>query len=152
MSKRKDEPGGEPRNNARTTRGRPFAKGNPGRPKGARHKTTLAVEALMQGEAETIGRKAVELAKAGDLTAIKLVLDRIAPPRKDAPVAFDLPKIERPADLPDALAAVLAAVSTGELSPSEAKTMADMIETARRAHETAELEQRIAALEARDGQ
>ena len=35
----------------RTSSGR-FAKGNPGRPKGARHKTTLAVEALLEGAQE----------------------------------------------------------------------------------------------------
>ncbi len=33
--------------NAAATRGRPFAQGNAGRPKGARNKTTLAVEALL---------------------------------------------------------------------------------------------------------
>jgi hypothetical protein len=47
--------------------------------------TTLAVEALLDGEAETITRKAIELAKEGDLTALRLCLDRIAPPRKDRP-------------------------------------------------------------------
>ena len=43
----------------RTPNGR-FTKGNPGRPRGARHKTTLAVEALLEGEAEGLTRKAVE--------------------------------------------------------------------------------------------
>ena len=38
-------------NNAPKTRGRPFQKGNPGRPLGARHKATLAAEALLDGEA-----------------------------------------------------------------------------------------------------
>src|SRR6266568_771945 len=46
---------------------RPGKSGNPaGRPRGARNKTTLAVEALLDGEAETITRKAIELAKTGD--------------------------------------------------------------------------------------
>src|SRR5215218_4900464 len=53
----------EPRKNARKTRGRPFRPGNPGRPKGARNKTTLAVDALLDGEAEAITRTAVEMAK-----------------------------------------------------------------------------------------
>ena len=44
--------------------------GNPaGRPPGARNKTTLASEALLEGEGEALTRKAIELAKAGDLTA-----------------------------------------------------------------------------------
>ena len=41
----------EPRNNALTTRGKPFQPGNPGKPKGARHKTTLALDTLLDGEA-----------------------------------------------------------------------------------------------------
>src|SRR3954469_24641742 len=79
-------------NSAGEQRGRPFKKGqsgNPaGKPKGARHRTTMAVDALLEGEAETITRKAVELAKAGDTTAIRLCLDRLAPPRRDRPVPF----------------------------------------------------------------
>lgn len=132
-----------------------FKKGHksagPGRPKGSRLASSILVEALMQDEAETISRKAIELAKAGDLTAIRVVLDRIAPPRKDAAVAFDLPKIEGVADLPPALSAIMAAVSEGTLSPGEGQALAAMIETVRRSFETAELAERVAALEgARD--
>ncbi|MBO0906525.1 hypothetical protein [Jiella sonneratiae] len=39
----------------RTARGT-FARGKPGRPRGARHKTTLAIEALLDGEAEELTR------------------------------------------------------------------------------------------------
>jgi hypothetical protein len=42
-------------------------------PKGARDKATLAAEALLDGEAEEITRKAVELAKAGDTIALRLL-------------------------------------------------------------------------------
>jgi uncharacterized protein DUF5681 len=64
-------------------RGGRFKPGNPGRPKGARHKTTLAIEALLDGDTEALTRKAIELAKAGDLVALRLCLDRICPPRKE---------------------------------------------------------------------
>ena len=68
----------------------PGKSGNPaGKSKGTRNKTTLAVEALLDGEAETLTRKAIELAKAGDLAALRVCLDRIAPPRKDRPVLFE---------------------------------------------------------------
>ena len=62
-------------------RGRPgaFRRGNPGRPRGARNKSTLAAMALLEGEAEALTRKAVELALGGDTVALKLVLDRILP-------------------------------------------------------------------------
>ena len=61
-------------NNASVTRGRPFPKGNAGRPKGARNKVTVAVESLLDGEAEGLTRKAIELAMKGDTTALRLCL------------------------------------------------------------------------------
>ena len=70
-------------------RGRPFAKGasgNPlGRPAGSRHKTTLAMEALLDGEAEKLTRKAIDLALAGDMVALRLCLDRTIPPGETDP-------------------------------------------------------------------
>ena len=51
------------RNNGRKTDGK-FASGNAGRPKGSRHKTTLAIQALLDGEGEALTRKAVEMALA----------------------------------------------------------------------------------------
>jgi hypothetical protein len=56
-----------------------FRPGNPGRPPGCRNKATLAALALLEGEAEALARKAVELALAGDTAALKLVLDRLLP-------------------------------------------------------------------------
>jgi Family of unknown function (DUF5681) len=76
-------------------RGRPFEpgiSGNPsGRPKGSRNKTTMAVQALLDGKAEALTRKAIELAKGGDITALRLCMERILPPRKDRPLSFDFP-------------------------------------------------------------
>jgi hypothetical protein len=71
----------------------------------SRNKTTLAVEALFDGEAETLTRKAIELAKAGDLAALRVCLDRIAPLRKDRPVLFELPPVASAADAAKAAAA-----------------------------------------------
>jgi hypothetical protein len=57
-----------------------FAPGNPGKPRGTRHKATLAALALLSGEAEGLTRKAVELALAGDVTALRLCIERLVPP------------------------------------------------------------------------
>ena len=72
-----------------------------GKRKGTRNKVTLAIEALLDGEAETLTRKAIELAKLGDLAALRVCLDRIAPPWKTAPCSlsyrpFQAPRNARP--------------------------------------------------------
>jgi len=138
------------RNNGGTTgrddSGR-FAPGNPGRPQGARHKATMAALALLDGEAESLTRQAVTMALAGDATALRLCLERIAPPRKDVPVAFALPAMTTAKDAATAAAAVLGAVASGALTPTEGAHIMGLIEAYRRTLETTELEGRVTALE-----
>jgi len=124
-----------------------FGPGNPGKPKGARHKATQAALALLDGEAEALTRQAVTMALGGDTTALRLCLERIAPPRKDAPVNFPLPAMQSAADAAKAAGAVLAAVAEGELTPTEGAHIMSLVETYRRTLETSELETRLAALE-----
>ena len=126
----------------------PGQSGNPsGRPKGARHKTTLAVQALMDGQAEEITRKAIEAAKSGDMTAIRLVLERVLPARKDNPVMFDLPEITSAGDAAKAMGAIMAAVAGGKITPSEGGEAAKLMGVYIEALKTAELEKRIKQLE-----
>jgi hypothetical protein len=125
-----------------------FGPGNPGKPRGARHRATQAALALLEGEAGALTRKAVETALAGDTAALRLCLERIAPPRKDAPVTFTLPSMATAADAAQAAGAVLAAVAEGELTPLEGAQIMALIETFRKTLETCELEARVAALEA----
>ena len=122
--------------------------GNPaGKPKGARNRTTLAVEALMEGDAEAITRKAIEAALAGDMVAIRMVLDRIAPGPKDRAVPFDMPELKAPADAPLIISALLKAVALGDLAPSEAEAVAKLVEFYRRSVETANIEARLKLVE-----
>jgi hypothetical protein len=125
-----------------------FAPGNPGKPKGTRHRATRAAEALLDGEVEALTRRAVELALGGDTAALRLCLERVVPPRRDAPVAFELPPMNSAADAALAAGAVLEAVAGGELTPSEGAHVMQLVETFRRTLEVTELERRIAALEA----
>ena len=124
-----------------------FTEGNPGRPRGARHKATRAALALLDGEAEALTRQAVTMALEGDSTALRLCLERIAPPRKDAPVTFTLPPMQSAADAAKAAAGVLGAVAGGDLTPTEGAHVMTLVETYRRTLETTELEARVAALE-----
>jgi hypothetical protein len=124
-----------------------FGPGNPGKPKGTRHKATQAAQALLDGEAEALTRQAVTMALDGDGAALRLCLERIAPPRRDAPVTFDLPPMQSAADAAKAAGAVLGAVADGDLTPTEGAHIMALVETYRRTLETTELEARVAALE-----
>jgi hypothetical protein len=125
-----------------------FATGNPGRPAGTRLRVTRAVVELLGGEAEKLSRKAIDLALAGDTTALRLCLDRIAPPRKDTPVSFHLPPIKSAQDAAQAAEAVLRAVSEGGITPLEGASVMGLVENYRRVLEASDFEARIAALEA----
>ncbi len=127
--------------------GVPFRKGNPGRPKGSRHKTTLAIQALLDGEGEALTRKAIDMALAGDSVALRLCLERLAPPRKDAPVRFELPPMQGAASASAAMGAILSSVAAGDLTPAEASSLAGLVDAYRKAFETTELEARLKALE-----
>jgi hypothetical protein len=134
----------------RTERGT-FAFGNPGKPKGARHRTTLAVESLLDGEAEKLTRKAIEMALTGDTVALRMCMDRIAPPRKDRTVAFPLPAIEKASDAVKASATIVAAVARGELTPLEAAALSSLVDCFTRALEASDFDARLKALEQRKG-
>ncbi|UHC20488.1 DUF5681 domain-containing protein (plasmid) [Methylobacterium currus] len=135
--------------------GRKFQKGQSGNPagrtKGTRNRTTIALEALLEGEAEAITRKAVELAKNGDTVALRLCLERLIPVRKDRPIRFALPPIETAADLTKATSALLVAVATGDITPSEAAEFGRLVDAHVKAVEAADFAERLAALEARTG-
>jgi hypothetical protein len=118
-------------NTAGNQRGRPLTKGrsgNPaGKPKGARDRATLAAEALLDGEAEALTRKAIELALEGDILALKICLDRILPPRRERAVALNLPTLRTPGDAGEVSAAILGAVTTGQLTLGEASELAKLV-------------------------
>jgi hypothetical protein len=74
-----------------------FRWGSPRRRRpGSRNKATLAAAALLAGESEALTRKAVELALAGDPTAMRLCIERLLPPCRERTVKFTLPPIESP--------------------------------------------------------
>ncbi len=124
--------------------------GNPaGKPKGTRNKATLAVEALLDGEAEVLTRKAVELALEGDVTALRLCLERLCPPRKERPLeagAVRLPTL-KPENMAEASAAIVRAVVGGRLDPTQGESLAKLLEQHRKALELQDIEQRLTAIE-----
>jgi hypothetical protein len=130
------------------TKFQPGQSGNPkGRAKGSRNQMTLAMEALLDGESEALTRKAIELALGGDITALRLCLDRVLPPRKDRPVTFTLPAIIGTQDAAGAMASILAAVSSGDVTPGEGAEISKLIDSYVRTVEATELHERISRLE-----
>ena len=114
--------------------------GNPaGRPAGSRNNATLACEALLEGQAEALTQKAVDMALAGDPVALRICLERICPVRKDRAVRFPLPPITSARDAADIAAAIAQAVAAGQLTPSEAAEIGKVIEIYVKAYQTAEL-------------
>jgi hypothetical protein len=134
----------------------PFQKGqsgNPsGRPPGARNKATIIAETLLQGEAEALTRLAIERAKSGDMTALRMCLDRLVPPSKQRTIEFELPPLASAADAAAALAAITAAVTAGELTPLEAGELFKLVDGFGRMLEATIFEQRIADMERADAQ
>src|ERR1022692_1048030 len=103
--------------------------GNPaGRPPGSRNKATIIAEEIFQGEAEEIIRMAINKAKEGDITAIRLCLERVFPRLRDRATLFDLPPIN---DAPGALAAlttIVAGVRGGELTAAEGSELSKLVD------------------------
>lgn len=137
-------------NTGRGTDGR-FARGNPGKPRGARHKATLAAEALLDGQAEALTQAAIAAALSGDTAALRLCLDRVLPVRRGRPVVFEPGSLESATDLATAARRLLGAVAAGALTPEEAQVVGAVIEQARRAFETEALERRLQAIETHIG-
>jgi Family of unknown function (DUF5681) len=125
------------------------ASGNPaGKPAGARHQTTIAAEKLMQGDSEAILRAVIEKAKAGDMVAARIVLDRMVPVRKGAPVNVNLPSVKTAVDIAHAVDVLLDEMAAGNLTPDETAIIAGVLDARRRSIETTEFETRLSALEA----
>ena len=135
--------------NERDDRGR-FGKGNgggPGRARGSRNRNTILLDEIAQDAAVGLLRTVIEAAQGGDLSAAKLVLDRVWPAAKSRPVCVNLPQIRTAADLVEAQAVITEALAAGAITPDEAAMFSSVIANQGKTLETAELEQRLIDLE-----
>src|SRR5438874_5811648 len=114
------------------------ASGNPlGRPAGIMNQATRDAAVLLGGEARALTRKAIELALAGDIAALRLCIDRIIAPQREQPVAFALPPIEKAGDLAAAATALAVAAAAGAMTPGDAASLAQVLEAHARISEVA---------------
>jgi hypothetical protein len=123
-------------------RGRPFEKGNSGRPRGSRNKVTAALEHLLEEQAEAVVAKVVDKALEGDRMAMRLVFERLMGTRRERPLTdLDLPAIQSASDCAAVSAAILAAVGAGKVAPGEGVALMQMVDSALRAFTASEFEE-----------
>jgi hypothetical protein len=121
--------------------------GNPtGKPKGAKDKRTELRE-LLKPHAAKLVKKVVDLALAGDVSALRICIDRIIPPVRENRLSIALPVVKDVAGCTAAQAKVLQAVTKGDLLPGEAEALSSLIEHQRRGLESHDLAARVLALE-----
>src|SRR4051812_8090530 len=131
----------------KNARGRPFKPGNPGRPPGSKNKTTAIIEQLVDGQAEQLVQKVMELAQAGDVSCLRMLLDRICPLRKGQPLNIDMPPIKTSQDVLATIASVWTAIGDGRLTPEEANALSVVAERSIQAIQLHDVLKRIDALE-----
>jgi hypothetical protein len=96
--------------------------GNPkGRPYGVRNKISFAIQQIFEEEAFTVAHKVVELAKNGDISAIKLILERVYPAPKNNELRFLLPEIKDRNGIDKARDEIQKSFVDGEITTAEAK-------------------------------
>jgi hypothetical protein len=108
----------------------------------------MLAERLMQDDAESIVNAVITAARNGDMTAARIILDRIAPARRDRPIQINIGEVKSASDSLHALGSIITAMAAGDISPEEAAGLAAPIEKLMRAIELVDLEARIVALEA----
>ena len=125
----------------------PGQSGNPaGRSPGSLNKKTIALEEAFAEQAEEVLNQIIDRAKDGEKTAMRLCMERISAPKRERPVAIELPVIERPADARKAIAVVTAELAEGNLTITEATRLIALIDR------TLQLVDRIGAMELAGGE
>lgn len=104
------------------------------------------IEQMVAAEAKQLGRKALELAMAGNEKSLLFCLDRLFPKRR--PSDFKLPTIDSARDLPVAITAIVIAVNDGQLTFEDAEQLARLVNIFACAIKTYDLSVRLEAVEA----
>jgi hypothetical protein len=118
-----------------------------GKPRGARNKTTRLAESLLDGEADGLVRKCIEMALDGDIAAMRLCVERLIPVRRERSLQLKLPPLRHSADAVAAIASITADVAAGSITMGEGAELSRLIGNFTAALETHDLAQRLEALE-----
>jgi hypothetical protein len=105
------------------------------------------MEALLEGEADQLTRKAIEMALQGNPVALRLCLERLLPARKDRPIELNLPQVQNAKQISEAMGTVVAAIGEGQITPNEGQVLANVLAVQSEFVEAEQLEQRVSKLE-----
>jgi hypothetical protein len=125
-----------------------FKAGNPGKRRGTRNKATILAQKMLHDAAGRLTATAIDMALQGDPAALKLCMARILPPAKDTPIEFELPEIGGAYAASCTATDILGRVASGAMTPTEGQAALALLETFSRICEMADIETRLAALEA----
>ncbi len=125
--------------------------GNPaGRPRGSRNKASMRLHEMLEQSAETLFNKAVEMATAGNIAALRLCLEPLLPTHKNEPLFCEMPPLAKAADAVAAIAGIASAALTGDVTADEAAKLTKVMSLYVQALEANEFEDRLALLERTD--
>lgn len=114
-------------------RGRQLPPSN-GRPKGAANRKLDLLRDVANHYRVDLVERCIAEALAGDPLFMKLILDRIWPKPRTAPVAVELPPTQTPDELRRAMHELLARTAAGELSPDDGAAFLGMMRDIVAAH------------------
>ncbi len=123
---------------------KPGESGNPrGRPKGTGNAAKL--RALLQPHAKDLVKRAVELALEGDVTALRLCLERLVPPVRATDEPVELRGLK--GTLTEQGEAVVQAMAASQVTPEQAAKLLQALAAQAKIEEADKLERRICELE-----
>jgi hypothetical protein len=124
-----------------------------GRPKAE----TIALTKAARARFDTLAAESIEAVfqavltaatQDGDMAAAKLLIDRVIPSRRGAPVSFHIRPLKTPEDCALAYADLLDDVGAGRLTPEEAQTISAIVAKRAELFPSIELATEIEALKA----
>jgi hypothetical protein len=78
---------------------------------------------------------------------MRIVMDRLCPPRRERSVSLEMPSIKSAVDLIEAGAALTDATAAGDITPDEAASLSTLVGNVAKAIETVEIVARLTKLE-----
>ncbi len=103
--------------------------------------------AMLEPFAEELIQQVVDLAKGGDMAALKLCFDRLCAPLRATDRFITIEDMQDAKELSDKGEMILMNVANGEITPSEASSLMNAISSQARIIEVDELERRVSELE-----